>query len=76
MKVSKEDVIGVLTAVEYWLKERDETAEHPGVMGADEYDLSAAATGIVNAVALLVILISSLSLVGYVLTRLPADAGG
>ncbi len=27
MKVSKEDVIGVLTAVEYWLEERDETAE-------------------------------------------------
>src|ERR1700722_17654543 len=27
MKVSKEDVIGVLTAVEYWLNERDETAE-------------------------------------------------
>jgi D-glucosaminate-6-phosphate ammonia-lyase len=27
MKVSKEDVIGVLTAVEYWLQERDETAE-------------------------------------------------
>jgi seryl-tRNA(Sec) selenium transferase len=27
MKVSKEDVIGVLTAVEYWLNERDEAAE-------------------------------------------------
>ena len=27
MKVSKEDVIGVLTAVEYWLEERDEAAE-------------------------------------------------
>jgi D-glucosaminate-6-phosphate ammonia-lyase len=27
MKVSKEDVIGVLTAVGYWLEERDETAE-------------------------------------------------
>jgi D-glucosaminate-6-phosphate ammonia-lyase len=27
MKVSKEDVIGVLTAVEYWLEERDATAE-------------------------------------------------
>ena len=27
MKVSKEDVIGVLTAVEYWLEERDEKAE-------------------------------------------------
>jgi D-glucosaminate-6-phosphate ammonia-lyase len=27
MKVSKEDVIGVLVAVEYWLNERDETAE-------------------------------------------------
>ena len=27
MKVSKEDVIGVLTAVEYWLDERDESAE-------------------------------------------------
>ncbi|HXA26394.1 MAG TPA: hypothetical protein VNW90_29255 [Acetobacteraceae bacterium] len=27
MKVSKEDVIGVLTAVEYWLEERDEIAE-------------------------------------------------
>jgi len=26
-----------------------ETAEHPGVMGADEYDLSGAATGVVNA---------------------------
>jgi L-seryl-tRNA(Ser) seleniumtransferase len=26
MKVSKEDVIGVLTAVEYWLNERDEAA--------------------------------------------------
>jgi D-glucosaminate-6-phosphate ammonia-lyase len=30
MKVSKEDVIGVLTAVEYWLKERDEAAELRG----------------------------------------------
>jgi D-glucosaminate-6-phosphate ammonia-lyase len=27
MKVSKEDVVGVLTAVEYWLEERDEVAE-------------------------------------------------
>lgn len=27
MKVSKEDVIGVLTAVEYWLEERDAAAE-------------------------------------------------
>ncbi len=27
MKVSKEDVIGVLAAVEYWLNERDEAAE-------------------------------------------------
>ena len=27
MKVSKEDVIGVLVAVEYWLNERDEAAE-------------------------------------------------
>jgi D-glucosaminate-6-phosphate ammonia-lyase len=27
MKVSKEDVVGVLTAVEYWLEERDEIAE-------------------------------------------------
>ncbi len=27
MKVSKEDVIGVLTAVEYWLQERDEATE-------------------------------------------------
>ncbi len=27
MKVSKEDVIGVLAAVEYWLEERDEAAE-------------------------------------------------
>jgi hypothetical protein len=27
MKVSKEDVIGVLTAVEFWLEERDEAAE-------------------------------------------------
>ena len=27
MKVSKEDVIGVLTAVEYWLEARDEAAE-------------------------------------------------
>jgi L-seryl-tRNA(Ser) seleniumtransferase len=27
MKVSKEDVIGVLTAVEYWLEERDEKTE-------------------------------------------------
>src|SRR4029077_9540258 len=27
MKVSKEDVIGVLAAVEYWLDERDESAE-------------------------------------------------
>jgi phosphoribosylformylglycinamidine cyclo-ligase len=26
-----------------------ETAEHPGVMGADEYDISGAATGVVNA---------------------------
>jgi D-glucosaminate-6-phosphate ammonia-lyase len=27
MKVSKEDVIGVLTALEYWFEERDQTAE-------------------------------------------------
>ena len=27
MKVSKEDMIGVLTAVEYWFEERDENAE-------------------------------------------------
>jgi len=27
MKVSKEDVIGVLTAVEYWIEERDEAVE-------------------------------------------------
>lgn len=27
MKVSKEDVVGVLTAVEYWINERDEAAE-------------------------------------------------
>jgi D-glucosaminate-6-phosphate ammonia-lyase len=27
MKVSKEDVVGVLTAVEYWFEERDRTAE-------------------------------------------------
>ena len=27
MKVSKEDVVGVLAAVEYWLEERDEAAE-------------------------------------------------
>ncbi|MEJ0018648.1 MAG: aminotransferase class V-fold PLP-dependent enzyme [Acetobacteraceae bacterium] len=27
MKVSKEDVIGVLTAVQYWIEERDEAAE-------------------------------------------------
>ena len=27
MKVSKEDVIGVLTALEYWFEERDETAD-------------------------------------------------
>jgi phosphoribosylformylglycinamidine cyclo-ligase len=30
-----------------------ETAEHPGVLGADEYDLSGAGTGIVNADAML-----------------------
>jgi D-glucosaminate-6-phosphate ammonia-lyase len=28
MKVSKEDIIGVLTAVEHWFEERDRTAEH------------------------------------------------
>jgi D-glucosaminate-6-phosphate ammonia-lyase len=27
MKVSKEDIVGVLTAVEYWFEERDRTAE-------------------------------------------------
>src|SRR3974377_2468021 len=27
MKVSKEDVIGVLAALEYWFEERDQTAE-------------------------------------------------
>jgi hypothetical protein len=32
MKVSKEDVIGVLTAVEYWLEERDEAADLRGAM--------------------------------------------
>jgi phosphoribosylformylglycinamidine cyclo-ligase len=30
-----------------------ETAEHPGVMGADEYDISGAGTGVVNADAML-----------------------
>ena len=30
-----------------------ETAEHPGVMGADDYDISGAGTGVVNADAIL-----------------------